>query len=210
MRKTTKKKWEIYGLADPQSGEIRYIGVSHNPKKRYLSHLSTSKTRKTYKDNWIFSLLEKNLKPIYTLIEVGFGKTWKEREKYWISEYRKIGRLTNLTDGGEGVLGLYHSKDSREKMRSAHLGVKLSKEHCKNISKALSLRPITEEYRKKLSQSCSFKKPVICVETGIVYESITAASRKLNLNRVTLRDAIHKNHRCSNMHYRFVDKKEDV
>lgn len=46
------------------------------------------------------------------------------------------GALANLTDGGEGPVGLVHSPETRKKMRDAHLGVSLSEEHRAKLAEA--------------------------------------------------------------------------
>jgi predicted GIY-YIG superfamily endonuclease len=57
------KKYYIYTLSDPITNEIRYIGYSKDPKKRYANHLCISKL-KSKKNSWIKSLKNKGLKPI--------------------------------------------------------------------------------------------------------------------------------------------------
>lgn len=54
----------IYTLKDPITDEIRYVGKSDDPKNRLVEHLKKSKYNKTHKNNWIISLLDKDLKPI--------------------------------------------------------------------------------------------------------------------------------------------------
>ena len=53
----------IYGLIDPVTKHIRYVGKANDPYKRFLNHLYTSSTEDTYKSRWITSLVKKNLKP---------------------------------------------------------------------------------------------------------------------------------------------------
>jgi len=102
--------------------------------------------------------------------------------------------LANLTDGGEGKSG------------------KHSEEHCKNISKALMGKkvnanviasviesnkrrkgskhpPRSMEHKKKLSESlmgrlAPNKKPVLCIEDGIVYPSATDAAKAYGIKSV--------------------------
>lgn len=57
-----------------------------------------------------------------------------EAEKYWIAYWDTINKGYNLTQGGEGTNGLKLSKEQRNKLRKAHLGKALSKQHRKNIS----------------------------------------------------------------------------
>lgn len=53
-------------------------------------------------------------------------------------------------------------------------------------------RPVSEERKARISATMTGKpqpwkyKPVLCIETGKVYESINAAAKDLNLNRVTV------------------------
>jgi len=73
--------------------------------------------------------------------------------------------LANLTDGGEGVSGIIVSKETKEKLRCAHIGKNKSLEHAKNISKGKKgkspNRPnyiVSEETKKKISNSLKGNK----------------------------------------------------
>jgi len=92
----------IYILLEP-TGEVRYVGKSVSPKDRYKKHLNEAKKRKsiTYKNNWIYSLLNKGLKPKMEIIDQIDGE-WEWLEKYWISQMKMWGfDLVNNTEGGE-------------------------------------------------------------------------------------------------------------
>jgi len=88
----------IYGLKDPITDEIRYIGKSNNPKSRYSRHISNSKNPKTKCYCWIKGLIDKNLKPVLVILEEVSISEWGQKEDYWIS---KFNNLTNLIDGGK-------------------------------------------------------------------------------------------------------------
>lgn len=97
----------VYTLSDPESQEIRYVGVTHNPLSRLSEHLSKAKGgENNHRACWIRSLLKKGLAPLFQVVETGAGGGWADREMQWISDLRGKGcRLVNGTDGGEGTLG---------------------------------------------------------------------------------------------------------
>lgn len=133
---------KIYELRDPRDPECkpRYVGITTQSfKKRYKMHLSKrSLIPKTYKNNWIKSLLREGVKPSIHLIEEVVG--WKyacEVEKYWIKEFKEQGyKLTNGTDGGEGALGIKLSEEHRRARSKRLMGHVLSEETKAKISKA--------------------------------------------------------------------------
>ena len=98
-------KTYIYILQDPITQEVRYVGKSNNPKRRYTSHLCDKPKIKYYSYYWIQSLLKKGLKPIMTIIDET-DSDWQQLEKYWIGQFKAWGfKLTNITEGGEGCYG---------------------------------------------------------------------------------------------------------
>jgi len=114
----------IYGLADPISGDIRYIGKSIDPTFRLKTHIAKAKFSLTYKDRWINSLLSKGLSPILVLIESTTTLHASVKEIFWIAAYKCVGaRLTNATLGGEGTNGVSPSQATRDKLRLKQFGV---------------------------------------------------------------------------------------
>lgn len=122
----------IYALSDPITGEVRYIGktVKHI-ETRLSEHLSKSiKNPTNYKDSWVISLNNKGLKPLISVVEMCEKDCWEEREKYWIDYYRKISRLTNISDGGgeysrygiDNVKASYTTEEVREAVTLYVLG----------------------------------------------------------------------------------------
>lgn len=114
----------VYGLRDPRTNEIRYVGKSSSGRRRPRAHISPSNLAKesTYKANWLRSLLRLGLRPEVVLLEeVADAGLLSQAEIRWIAVGRAaIGaRFTNATDGGEGVLGLVMSPNARQKMSKA-------------------------------------------------------------------------------------------
>jgi hypothetical protein len=98
-------KTYIYILQDPTSNEVRYVGKSNNPLRRYKSHLWDKPKVKTHCNSWIKSLQSKGLSPVFTIIDEIEGD-WELLEQYWIEQFKQWGfNLTNHTKGGQGVYG---------------------------------------------------------------------------------------------------------
>jgi hypothetical protein len=94
----------IYTLIDPITYLIRYVGKADNPQKRLERHLRDLRHHKakTHKENWIYSLTQKEQMPIVKIIAEVDEKYWKFWEIHYISLYRSLGfDLTNGTDGGD-------------------------------------------------------------------------------------------------------------
>lgn len=109
----------IYALCDPVFFEVRYIGKADDPYRRYCKHLVDKS--ETHKAHWIQSLLIRGLLPIRQILEECDELIWEERERDWISFYRRIGAsLTNETNGGEGgkplPAGWHHTEETKRKM----------------------------------------------------------------------------------------------
>lgn len=131
----------VYFLQDPISMEIRYIGLSTIGVKRMRQHSQPAflQKDKTYKANWIRTLISKGLKPLSKVIQTfdhSSREELQEAEKYWISYYKSIGcPLTNLTSGGDGAIGYkWKENDPRRSRPHPMQGKKLSLEERKRVS----------------------------------------------------------------------------
>lgn len=159
---TQQKISGIYALLDPLTEEIRYIGCSADIHERWINHCkiqTCEKFRPTYLHKWLRSLSEK---PKYILIEETLDL--ENREIFWIEYYRNLDyKLTNTTDGGEGVKG-YKFSDQQRKMISERtkegmqnlsqekkdLMVKIRNQNFEKM-KAASLVPLQDQYGKVYS-----------------------------------------------------------
>ncbi|WP_210166672.1 hypothetical protein [Bradyrhizobium japonicum] len=113
----------IYGLADPETGHIRYVGKAvHGLPKRLYQHLWQARTakRKRHVLAWISSVVDKGVKPeIFEIERVPAGGDWEEAEAFWIAYFRFIGAdLCNLTSGGEGAPGWKCPPERIERLRA--------------------------------------------------------------------------------------------
>ena len=82
-------KYTIYKLIDPNTNEIRYIGLTFNDlKQRLRSHCGDKS--KTHKSNWIQSLRNRGFSPIIESIEENISTFDEacEREIYYIDYFK--------------------------------------------------------------------------------------------------------------------------
>lgn len=95
----------IYGLQDPVTQQIRYVGKTKNPKMRFHNHMNPRHNEHTHKRNWINSLKELHLRPCMLILDEVSEDDWKFWEKYWIQQCIVWGfNLVNHTSGGEGSI----------------------------------------------------------------------------------------------------------
>ena len=136
--------------------DYRYIGRTSYPVNRRLSdHWSQARSgRNTHQYKWMRkALLDGEVVQVVVLEDGLSHEESVEREIYFIKEFREKGhRLTNATDGGEGVLGQVVSLETRERLRQANLGNKLSPETRAKISDALKGRKQSKEHVEKSRQ----------------------------------------------------------
>ncbi len=114
---------EIYGLTDPRTDKVRYVGKTvTTTKQRLAGHISETRAgRASRKNAWIAGLLDAGLKPgIVVLATVDDGR---KAEEEWISRFPD---LLNVYPGGGGP-GKGHLK-----------GIKKSPEHARLLRERLA------------------------------------------------------------------------
>ena len=120
----------IYGLLDPITNEIRYVGKSTRGKTRYNYHCSPSTLNKSRLPvhNWIKSLRSNNLKPKFKILakwENISNEELNAAEIKLISEHKN---LLNLSKGGDGNTGLKHTEEFKAALIIRNKNRKISKE----------------------------------------------------------------------------------
>lgn len=108
---------KLYVLKDPETLEIRYVGITIRTLQQRLSgHICDVTTRPElnyHKINWIKSILNKGLKPIIELIsEYNSLEEVKLAEIDYIMEYKQKYNLTNSTMGGDHLGERSHTRES--------------------------------------------------------------------------------------------------
>lgn len=124
----------IYLLRDPRNGEIRYVGLTRDVKKRLGRYV---RPHTTHLENWFESIKASGSFPELEVIEVVPECESGDSERKWIKHYRDSGaRLLNFTDGGER--GYTISEEYRNNLKAAMKGRKsgpLSDSHKAAISR---------------------------------------------------------------------------
>lgn len=134
----------IYGLVDPVTMELRYIGQTIRKERTRLNrHMSDSKNEQTHCARWLRSLKER---PIMIEIEQSHSRNLDELEAYYIIMFRDLGyNLTNIASGGRSNHNI--SPETRVKISNALKGVKKTKEAIEKT--AIGLRKYYENAENK-------------------------------------------------------------
>lgn len=90
----------VYGLTDPRTGEVRYVGkTTWTLAHRLKGHISDAKCNThTHKARWINDVLKVGLRPRAVPLETVPSAQWEQAERRWIAAFP---RLTNTTAGGQ-------------------------------------------------------------------------------------------------------------
>ena len=187
----------VYGLIDPRTNELRYIGKSTSGIERPSQHLKpriyNGSLRKTYLYNWVRSVVSAGFSPkIVVLEECEKKEMLIDREIWHIDHWKKLGcNLTNATIGGEGCLGRKWSEEQKRKFSESKCGKTLTEEHRKKLSISHIGLPsgrkgvkASEETRRRITESLrSRMHPIVCLETGQEFESCCAAARSFGVDK---------------------------
>lgn len=112
------------------------------------------------------------------------------------------------------LTGKHRNNEICEKLRQANLGKKLSEEHKRKISLAEKGRKLSEETKQKMcfaqkhsKHIIESRKPVKCIETGQIWESIEAAEVETHLQVSRCCRGIYLN--TGNLHFEFVNDNDN-
>jgi group I intron endonuclease len=142
----------IYALSDPTTNVVKYIGKSINPDQRLGEHIKSGRKlkRTNLVNNWINSLLKKDLKPKMDIIDEIDGE-WEWLEQYWVGQFKCWGfNIKNMTAGGD--YNPMTNMEARKKVSNYMKNLIKTKEWCENISKSKkNVSFHTEDSKKHLS-----------------------------------------------------------
>ena len=138
---------------------------------------------------------------------------------------RSIATRKNLSNSKLGrnnpMFNKHHSEESKNAMREKLTGRLVSDETRVKLSLLQKGKPKSEETKKKLSESLKTfmknnhidtrPKCLICIETGIVYRSMTFAEKETGISRKKIVDVCEGfRENADGFHWKFVDKGEFI
>lgn len=165
-RKKAKENFQVYGLIDSLTGELRYVGCTIRGDARIKVHMRASgNSGNTHKDRWVRKLLASGGHVCdIILAQCRDRESVLGAEISLISYFRGLGfPLTNQTDGGEGRASAIVSEETRKKLSMAARHTKTDSER-KKISLALQGHVLSQATRDKISatrRARSYKNPVV-------------------------------------------------
>lgn len=105
----------IYGLRDPRTDCICYVGKTNGLLRRLLQHMACDGSNAA-RVAWLAELKAQDMEPEIVVLEECDMETWPGAEIAWIAKGRALGwPLLNITEGGEagGKIGfqkVYHEQ----------------------------------------------------------------------------------------------------
>lgn len=108
----------VYGLCDPETGELRYIGQTTQGVWRIRQHVARAKMRdsRTHTAAWVLQLHYKGTTPEWFILEECCSTELDDAEAFYIALYRSLGaRLTNILDHAKTRRGYKVSEETRLK-----------------------------------------------------------------------------------------------
>lgn len=187
------KSNEVYKITNKLTNKV-YIGITNQGSgARYRHHWYESRIGEP---SPIHRSMAKYSEENFTLEIIDFADTYdelKEKEKYWIKQYNSTDRSVgyNLTEGGDGTFGRFHSEETKEKIRQKALGRKASEDTKKKMSESRKGKcsDKQKEHLSKLQEQCKTKIYQYSKTGEFIaeYDSITEACKENGLNRDTIR-----------------------
>jgi hypothetical protein len=153
----------VYGLYDPDTHALRYVGQTVKTLADRLSnHLSPSGLKKHLRvASWLKSLAAKGRKPEAKILGEAFSRPQLDTlEISLIKNALSSGAiLTNLAPGGGVNSGFKKSPEAVAKIVAARTGTTIPADVRKKISEAQLGRHFSEEHRAKIAEASRGQQP---------------------------------------------------
>jgi group I intron endonuclease len=189
----------IYGIIDPITNQIRYVGQTINFNKRKSSHYKTAISNKnnTHVYNWLRSLYDNFIIPEFIILEECNIELLDETEIFFINYFRMLGfDLTNSSIGGKSRRGFKQSEEMKKKIsiimrgNTWNKGKILPEVTKQKMSLSHTGKTHTNISKLKVAKAKIKHKPIIQLSKNDkvikTFNSAYEASKKLNINRKSI------------------------
>lgn len=167
----------IYEIRSKLNGRC-YIGSSGNVYRRWRLHVSQLQKNKHHS-----IILQRHVKKygindlLFSIIEECDGRDLIIREQFYIDKYNPYFNVRKIADSNSGII---RRLETREKIRQANLGKKLSEETKKKMATRMMGNSLTIGRRPENARK------IINTLNGKIFYSIKEAATFYNMNRTTL------------------------
>lgn len=166
-KKHITSKFLVYGLIEPHTGNLRYVGKSSSGMKRAKSHQceSAREHSNTHVCRWLRKIYKEfQATPcILVLAECVSNDEALDREQEIIAMFKDAGiELVNITAGGQGMTGWHPTEETRMKLsrslKGKRKGILFSQEHKDRLRESMIGRTFSDESIQKMVKSRTGKK----------------------------------------------------
>lgn len=187
--------FKVYLIREKLTDKIMYVGLTRQTiQTRFNSHVSRKKLVRT---KYQIELVQADLTIEQAVV----------LEKMLIQHYDLLNTGWNKSPGSIDGSSQYHSEEQKKKWREERPGKKVSEEHAKKNKIARLGKKNSQKHNETLLQIN--RKKVICVETGIVFQSARHAAKEMNLSysKISLVCNGKRSH-TGGYHFKFVETVE--
>jgi hypothetical protein len=189
-------KFSVYALSDPETDELRYVGMTIKKLEVRLNNHCSEANRKpsaSHRTRWLRSVTSRGLRPKIELVEeLPDATSMAEAEEYWITQFRAMGfRLVNGNGGGWGGPSKPHSEglpaETRAKISKSLMGKKQSPESIeKRVAHLRGVKTGPQPRQKTINHAMAIGRGPFQDEEGEVFYLIKDAAKKHKIHYTTV------------------------
>lgn len=190
-----QKIFKVYIIRDKLTEAIMYAGLTRQTlETRFHSHV---KHKNLNRNKYQIELIQDDLTLEQAVI----------LERMLIEQYQLLITGWNKSPGSINGYSNYHSEEQKQKWSEERKGKKVNPLHAQKNTIARLGKKNSEAHTDAIIKA--IQKPVICIETGIIYKSARAAAKDLNLcySKISL-VCNGKRSTTGNLHFKFVETVE--
>jgi group I intron endonuclease len=193
----------------------RYIGITcKKPERRWNNGKAYE-----YNKHFYNAILKYGWENIEHII-IAEGLTKEEAGKMEIDLIQKYNCTNpdfeyNRSTGGEwGGIGVVFTEERKQKISKAITGKRHTEVARRKMSEGHKGKPSwnkgrkwSDQEKKVFSRAQKTSKPILCVETNIVYNGTREAHRETGINRDSIKDCLHQRPHCKTAggyHWQYV------